>query len=218
MNDQETLPTPMMWYFADPMCSWCWGFAPVLREIKQNYGEHLPIALLLGGLRPYTTQALKPEQRDEILHHWQNVKQLTGQDFRFDGSMPDGFIYDTEPPSRAVITIGHLKPGSIFAYLESIHRAFYVGQRDVTDTEVLTVLASEQNVDEESFRAYFESDEAKRQVRLHFERTRRAGVRGFPTLVLQHDDGVQLLTSGYQSYSELSSKIDKCLLGDSPGS
>ncbi len=214
MNDQETLPTRMMWYFADPMCSWCWGFAPVLREIKKNYGEHIPIALLLGGLRPYTTQPLKAEQRDEILHHWQNVNQLTGQDFNFDGAMPDGFIYNTEPPSRAVITIGHLKPGSILAYLESIHRAFYVGQRDVTDTEVLTELASEQNVEEQSFRAYFESDDANLQVRLHFERTRHAGVRGFPTLVLQYGDGFQVLTSGYQSYSELSSKIDKCLLGE----
>jgi putative protein-disulfide isomerase len=217
MNEQETLPTRMMWYFADPMCSWCWGFAPVLREIKQNYGEHLPIALLLGGLRPYTTQPLTAEQRDEILHHWQNVKKLTGQEFKFDGAMPDGFIYNTEPASRAVITIGNLKPDSIFAYLESIHRAFYVGQRDVTDTEVLTELASEQGVEEERFCAYFESDEADRQIRLHFERTRQAGVRGFPTLLLQYGDGFQLLTSGYQPYSELSSKIDKCLLDEPLG-
>ena len=30
---------PMMLYFADPMCSWCWGFNPVMARVREAYGE-----------------------------------------------------------------------------------------------------------------------------------------------------------------------------------
>ena len=40
-------------YFADPMCSWCWGFAPVIEQtLRRRYGEAIPVRLVLGGLRP----------------------------------------------------------------------------------------------------------------------------------------------------------------------
>lgn len=212
MSDQvEGLPPRILWYFADPMCSWCWGFAPVIRQIKQTYADRFPIALMLGGLRPYTEQALDAAQRSDILHHWENVQQLTGQSFTFAGAMPEGFIYDTEPPSRAVVTIGHLKPAAIFDYLESIHYAFYVAQRDVTKTEVLAQLAQERAVDTDEFCAYFDSAAARGQVQRHFARTRDAGVRGFPTLLLQKGESFTLLTSGYRPYADLSVEIDNWL-------
>jgi len=45
---------PHLIYFADPMCSWCWGFAPVIAQVRERYGEALPVRLVLGGLRPGT--------------------------------------------------------------------------------------------------------------------------------------------------------------------
>ncbi len=36
---------------ADPMCSWCWGFAPAIRAIRQQYADRLNIVLVVGGLR-----------------------------------------------------------------------------------------------------------------------------------------------------------------------
>src|SRR5690242_8930931 len=41
---------PHLIYFADPMCSWCWGFAPVIGAIRQRFGDALPIRLMMGGL------------------------------------------------------------------------------------------------------------------------------------------------------------------------
>ncbi|MDH5427723.1 MAG: DsbA family protein, partial [Nitrospirota bacterium] len=29
--------SPTLIYVADPMCSWCWGFSPVLEEIRRLY-------------------------------------------------------------------------------------------------------------------------------------------------------------------------------------
>nr|MBA3324286.1 DsbA family protein [Paracoccaceae bacterium] len=42
-------------YVADPMCSWCWGFAPVIADIRAAFRDRLPLHLVMGGLRPGTS-------------------------------------------------------------------------------------------------------------------------------------------------------------------
>ena len=48
-------------YFADPMCSWCYGFWPVIAAVQAAFGETLPIRLVMGGLRPGTTEVMTEE-------------------------------------------------------------------------------------------------------------------------------------------------------------
>ena len=39
-------------YVMDPMCSWCWGFAPVLDALAEQAGAAgVGVDLVLGGLR-----------------------------------------------------------------------------------------------------------------------------------------------------------------------
>lgn len=59
-----------------------------------------------------------------------NAAILTGQPFRFDNALPPGFVYDTEPPSRAVVTIGGIEPTLIFPLFRAIQNAFYAEGRD----------------------------------------------------------------------------------------
>jgi len=39
-------------YVVDPMCSWCWGFSPVLKELMRQYQGQISFQLMVGGLRP----------------------------------------------------------------------------------------------------------------------------------------------------------------------
>lgn len=200
-----------LWYFADPMCSWCWGFTPVISAITEAYEDRLRLALVLGGLRPGTTAPVTPAFREEILHHWQGVQRRTGQPFSFEGAMPEGFVYDTEPACRAVVVVADLKPDAGLPYFKSVQAAFYVEQRDVTSAETLAALAVEQGIDTAEFRERFESDSARQRTRFHFEQTYQAGIRGFPTVVLQNAAGFTLLTYGYAPLEELVPKIDHWL-------
>ncbi|HEX9812969.1 MAG TPA: DsbA family protein, partial [Burkholderiales bacterium] len=125
-----------LWYFADPMCSWCWGFAPVLSAIMDTYEDRLQLALMMGGLRPGTTQPMPAPMRAEILHHWEEVRRRSGQPFRFDGALPVGFVYDTEPACRAVVAMLELDRAAAFPYFKSIQSAFYAEGKDVTQPAV----------------------------------------------------------------------------------
>lgn len=199
------------WYFADPMCSWCWGFAPVASAIHETFGDRLRLALVLGGLRPGTREALSPALREEILHHWHEVHRRTSQPFVFEGALPDGFVYDTEPPSRAVVAVGELVHEAVFPYFRSVQHAFYAEQKDVTRSRTLAALAERQGIEAGTFLDRFESDDVKRTTQAHFARTRRTGIRGFPTVVLEDETGYRLLTYGYRPWGEIEPAIDAWL-------
>ena len=201
----------ILWYFADPMCSWCWGFTPAISAIKESYSDRLKIALMLGGLRPGTTEPVTPKFREETLHHWRDVHQMTGQPFAFEGAMPEGFVYDTEPASRAVIAVAGIDPEAIFPYFKSVQAAFYTQGRDVTKTETLAELAAQHNIDKPKFLERFESEDVKNKTRAHFRITREAGVRGFPTIVLQTESGQKLLTNGCRPLEELRPELEAWL-------
>ena len=204
-------PEKILWYFADPMCSWCWGFSPVISQIVNTYRGILPVSLVVGGLRTGQTEPLSANLRDEILHHWRDVSALTGQPFTFDGALPEGFVYDTEPACRAAVTTPELSQSATFPYFRRLQSAFYVDQRDITQTSVLGDLAVETGLDEDAFLQAWRSSNMIAKTQRHFLMTREFGVRGFPTAVLQDQNGYRLLTNGYRPFAELSAVINEWL-------
>lgn len=199
----------ILWYVADPMCSWCWGFTPVIERIRSEYGDCLKVELLLGGLRPGTKEPMPFAQREEILHHWHTVHRVTGQPFKFEGAMPEGFVYDTEPASRGVATVSLINPEAVFPFFKAVQSAFYVEQQNVTSSTVLAQLANSVGLDAQQFLQTFESDAAKSLTLAHFQKARRWDVRGFPTVIGQNGADRSLLSAGYCSFEELRTRLDE---------
>jgi putative protein-disulfide isomerase len=184
----------------------------VIETVRNTYHERLKIALVLGGLRPGTTTPMTAAARDEILHHWQQVHARSGQAFQFDGALPDNFIYDTEPASRAVVTAGGLDPSKIFAMFQAIQTAFYAEGRDVTHPLVLAELAAGIGMDAAAFQHAFDSEAARARTQAHFAQSRKAGVRGFPTLILQRGEQLDRITDGWQPLDAVQSELDRLLV------
>ncbi len=38
-------------FVLDPMCSWCWGFAPVIEQLRETQADNYNFSLVMGGLR-----------------------------------------------------------------------------------------------------------------------------------------------------------------------
>ncbi|MFC4174962.1 DsbA family protein [Microvirga sp. GCM10011540] len=155
---------PHLIYVADPMCSWCWGFSPVISQITQQFGSSLPIRLIMGGLRPGTTEPLDEKGKRTIREHWDHVHSASGQPFDMAFFDRQGFVYDTEPASTAVVVVRRSGMDGALAYLERVHRAFYAENRDVTSIEVLTELAEQAGADREEFSDALRSSEAQQEV------------------------------------------------------
>lgn len=196
-------------YFSDPMCSWCWGFSPVIAEVQARFGFALPIRLIMGGLRPGTTMAMTDEARVELRGHWREVTEATGQPFGEQALATPGFVYDTDPAARAVVVLRRTAPGKALAFLAALQRAFYVDGIDVTNAAVLADFAELFGMNCASFAAAMETDEAKQETWRDYAISQKAGVTGFPTLVMgPRADGAYVpITRGYSPTETVVSTI-----------
>ena len=203
-----TTSTTHLVYFADPMCSWCWGFAPVVDAIAARHPE-LPIRLVLGGLRPFTEAEMDEAARQATRQHWEHVAAASGQAFEFGFFDRVGFVYDTEPAARAVVTARRLQPGRAFALYHRIAQAFYAQNRDVTKAGTLADRAEEEGFDRDDFLQAFEDEATKAETLQDFAIAQQTGVTGFPTLIAgPQDDGSFLpITVGYQSPEAVLARI-----------
>ena len=199
-------------YFADPMCSWCWGFSPVIDTVRQRFGDQLPMQLILGGLYPGTKNALDEASKQTIREHWVHVHDASGQPFDFSFFEREDFVYDTEPPSRAIVAVRHSNPELAFPFLKTVHRAFYTENKDVTDREVLCDLAAQAGLSRETFATALDSEEILRETHRDFAIARQAGINGFPTLLVGSDSqGYGIVTHGYQPSEKIEAVIEAWL-------
>jgi putative protein-disulfide isomerase len=187
-------------YFADPMCSWCWGFSPVLEALRERTGEILPIRLVMGGLRPGTTTPMPEDARRNLVGHWREIHTLTGQPFGEGLIGLDGFVYDTDPAARAVVLARRASTDRALDYLARAQHAFYADGLDVTKAAVLVDLAVELGFDRETFAAGLADEGLKAETWRDYALSQRAGVTGFPTLVVgpNADKTYTPISRGYQ--------------------
>lgn len=198
-------------YIADPMCSWCWGFSPVLRAMLDEYGDQVPFSLMVGGLRPGSEEPMGEDVKNTLIHHWEEVNKTTGQEFCFDFRFPAGFVYDTDPSCRAAVTVRDLKPGATFPYFDALHRAFYVENRDLTDPAILSALAEPFGIAPDAFLEHFNAKDTRRAAFLDFATAFNLGIQGFPAVVLKEGEEYTLLTVGYQPFDVLKPQVDAWL-------
>lgn len=203
-------------YIADPMCSWCYGFSRPMDALLAEPGDAAPLqlALVMGGLRPHTTEPLAPETAEEILGHWRHVHEASGLPFApapHTALHRSGFVYDTEPASRAVVTVRTRWPRLVWRYFKSVQQAFYAGAEDVTRTEVLVDLAEPLGLPLQEFREAFESETMREATERDFAQCQAWGLRGFPALVAEHAGELHLVAQGYTPAETLRERLSGLL-------
>jgi putative protein-disulfide isomerase len=214
--DSETLDRPRLLYFADTMCSWCYGFAPEMLVVLETFRNELDLLTFSGGLRPFTTEPVSDGMRGKLFETYGQIGQLSGQPFGNCKSLEPGFIYDSEPASRAVVTMRNLAPGDDYAYMLAIQRAFYAEGEDITRPAVLAQHATVFGVPEEAFLEAFASEAVRQATLADFEVARQFGIDGFPTLILHRqrstgDNALMMVSQGYAKSGEVIERIRAAL-------
>ena len=201
---------PTLIYVGDPMCSWCYGFAPELSKSLEVLDNKVDLELLMGGLRPYNTQTMS-ELKSFLTHHWEDVSEASGQPFTY-GILDDTSItYDTEPPSRAVIAVRKLNPAKELAFFKGAQSLFYQHNKNMHLVESYKELIEQLGLDFEAFKKLYESDEMKNTVRQDFVKSNELGIRGFPSIVLKKGDEYFLISNGYMKSEAIVKNINKLL-------
>jgi len=162
---------PELIFIIDPMCSWCWGFHPVIKELREKHSDKYRYSLVVGGLRTKGQMAWTQENRES-------------------------FDYDTYPACRAIVTVRELwGDEASFEYLEKIQEAFYARGEDTTALETLANYVEKKK----EFLAFYHTERAEILMQHDFSKARSMGANAFPSVVKIDTDGHMCCQQGYQS-------------------
>nr|MDJ0924281.1 DsbA family protein [Acidimicrobiia bacterium] len=201
----------------DPMCSWCWGMAPVIQHIADR-GD-VAVRVIVGGLRPGPNAvALDDGLRATLSHHWERVAEASGQPFEPFALERDDWVYDTELPAIAVVTMRSLAEKETLRFFAGLQRAFYVDGVDITDPEQYPGLIGDYPVDVATFMQDLRSAAARTRAWEDFAEARELGVMGFPTVLLAVDGSIQVLSRGYAGANYFDSALAHWVEGVQPTS
>ena len=205
-------------FFADPMCSWCWGFSPTVDLLRSRYGDILPMRLVMGGLRPGTEAPMTAEAKAQMRGYWAKVAQVRGQPFDDRALEAEDFAYDTDPGARAVVLARRTSEDAGLDYLARAQRAFYAEGRDITRYETLADLAAELGFDRDAFLSGLSEDALRQETWRDYAISQRAGVTGFPTLIIgpKADGTYAMVSRGYNGAAEIVGAIDALLATAKP--
>ena len=204
-------------YVGDPMCSWCYGFGVPLHQLLEQL-PGVPLAVVLGGLRAYNKEVMPDALKATLHHHWEEVTKRSGKPFGKGQFDREGYIYDTEPACRAVVTIRTHAAEQTLAMYHAIQHAFYAEGRDITQTSVLADIwqslinslpSGQINFSRDDFVKAFESDIIKTQTRNDFAMVQQWGIRGFPALIAVVDGEAQLVANGYMEADDMLQRVQQ---------
>lgn len=199
-------------YFADPMCSWCWGFSPVMEKIMERVADKAQVQIFVGGLRPFTDHVMTDKDKSYVRNHWDHVGEASGQPFEYAFFDRNDFTYDTEPACRAIVAVRKLDPALAPAMLARLHRAFYAENRDTTDPAVLAALANEIGVPLGEFEIVFADEATKQETLADFHYAQRSQISGFPTLIGVAEGTTPIaLTIGFRPWEGIEPALEQWL-------
>ena len=195
--DSKKILDHTLLYFGDPMCSWCWGFAPQMEKVRDLTSQSYDFKLIMGGLRPGGGDPWNDQMKSFLSEHWNHVIDRSGQPFNFELFERQDFEYDTEPPCRAVKTAQYLLGDQALPFYHHIQHRFYAESKDPGDINFYKPICKKNNIDFSAFKEHYQSDLIEQRTRQDFTFTQRLGVQGFPSLLISADGQIQYLARGY---------------------
>ncbi len=210
MSDQSQ--KPVLYYIHDPMCSWCWAMAPVLRQLRQRLPETVEFRRLLGGLAPDTDEPMPEDLREMVQGSWRRILQHVP-----DTELNFAFWTKCEPrratyaACRAVIAARRQDAAFEKTMNTAIQRAYYTQARNPSDEKTLVELAEEIGLDVAAFRAALRSEDVNRELEAEMALAREMDVDSFPALVYRDRNGIRPIPLDYTDPEPMLRAIDTAL-------
>ena len=205
-----------LYYVADPMCSWCWGFAPVVEEVRQKLAPEVVWRPVMGGLARDSDEPMPPEMRQYIRHHWQSVAERTGAVFNWEFWSRCQPRRSTYPACRAVLAAGAQsesddgqRRASESRMFEAIQRAYYTEARNPSLVETPIELAGEIGLDGQAFASDLQAAETESRLQADFDLRRRLQATAFPSLILEHGSTCSWVARGYTERPTVLSRLSE---------
>ncbi|MGB0867342.1 MAG: DsbA family protein [Granulosicoccaceae bacterium] len=199
-------------YIHDPMCSWCWAFAPAWKEIQAKLPQGVETLVLLGGLAPDSDEPMPDQMQQYLRETWQRI-EASVPGTRFDHSFWQVCQprRSTWPACRAVLAAEALREGAAAAMTSAIQQAYYLQAKNPSDDAVLVALAGEIGLDEAAFSAELNSEANRQRHQGQMAQAQALQVNSYPTLLLRSGSQLVRLPLDYNDPQSTLNAIDSAI-------
>ncbi|MCB1775193.1 MAG: DsbA family protein [Gammaproteobacteria bacterium] len=177
--------TATLVYVHDPMCSWCWAFAPTFWQLSDQLPAAVSVRRLLGGLAADSDQPMPRDMRDYLQATWQRIaEQVPGTRFNADFWHNCEPRRSTWPACRAVIAVRRMDARLEEDMITAIQQAYYLQARNPSNTETLVELAIELGLDGDRFARLLDDQDTRGELSRERQQAHALGADSFPSLRL----------------------------------
>ncbi len=203
-----------IYYVYDPLCSWCYGFSPVIKKIKNTYEEQFDFQVISGGMQSGERKQPVSAIRDYLKGAYKNVTERTGVEFgeQFMEVLEEGNrMLDSVPPSIALSIVKDLKPAETLNFAATIQEAIYYDGFNWNLVDAYFPYLEQYDIESEEFKQKFEDPLYKEKTLEDFKLAANFGVTGFPSVILKKEDKYYLIAQGFVPYEQLQATIEQVL-------
>jgi len=113
-------------YFFDPLCGWCYGFAPTIEKFLDHHKHEMDIEVISGGM--VKGESIKPigDMAPYLKEAYKRVENTTGVVFGqpFLKNLDDGtMFYSSVPPSIALAVFKSYGTAHDLSFSHDLHKA-----------------------------------------------------------------------------------------------
>lgn len=177
--------TARLLYVFDPLCGWCYGFGPVLREVRRAFPD-LSVDLRFGGLvtggriGPYA--AMRNYIQTAQIRLQAATGKAPGAAFHDRIVGDNGVTASSIPPCDALLALREVAPEAVLDYTEALQEAHFGEGADLNDPRTYLQVSGSLGLD-------FAPDilgpaELRPALAREFAEVGRLGVSSYPTLML----------------------------------
>lgn len=203
-------------YVFDPLCGWCYGFTPVVIQLKNDYSTSMNFDIISGGMVTGSRIGPLSNMAGYILSAYKTVEQKTGITFGdkyINGTLRDETAIQTSiPSSKLLMAFKQIdKSNRSIEFAHQLQRAMYYDGVYADDYHGLAEVGRQFDVDPDELIRLAKTDEIRAKTRDEFQLSSELKVSGYPTVFLHKDQRLFAVARGADSYANVKSRIDSLL-------
>ncbi len=207
---------PLLTYYFDGLCGWCYGFSPVIQQVRKDFEQYFSFEVISGGLflghRVGTVNTVAPYIKQGA---YKLVEALTGVKFGAaflkDINEEDRIVLDSLPLAKILCIVKELSPNNAFEFTHTLLSSVYRDGISPIDVNNYVQYVSELGIDKETFLAKMADPKYEVFAKKEFEAFRNSGLGGFPALVLESKGKQTLISSGFTDFDTLTQRLNEVI-------
>lgn len=187
-----------LYYIHDPMCSWCYAFDIVLKQIQLELPQSIKLVKIVGGLAADSMTPMPKNLAENIQTNWKRIEQtVPNTQFNFDFWKNNQPIRSTYPSCRAVLAAKKQSANFEDEMIAQIQWAYYKNAENPSLDNTLINCAKQIALDVDYFTKDYRSELINEQLLQDISFARQLGVSSYPSLCLQIKKRVYRLEVDY---------------------